>query len=443
MYHVHQFVVGRKLNRTQHEMRELKWMLDRMTELLPQSDHKLQAGYKERVEVTSTDDILPWQLVNHNVLMSDEENVPTRDIPGSWNTELELVMQKAVQYLNAQSESEHIHRRIVNAYWRVDPTVGIHYIIDFEASSPDDEKWAAQPKRHRGTFTRPLNAPEVSPPLPPSSSGQYVTIAVCLTSEHTTELQEFMTRLEMVLDRDQKVNLIVVQMRSPGQKQKPRRATNVIDPKSILSLYKTKYRSASFTVLDTPSLLSRSHGIAVVLRESRPSEVLFLADLDLDFDGSFLERCRTIPLQGQQVYFPVIFSQNSPSLLASFNHSLLDSSITQYSGHWLAQSYNTACIYAADLLAVSAQSELKGISSDVNLMEVYKGLLEKKYEIIRAPDKRLKRIHSDKRKCDLDFIGLSHDPCGVSRDSYETEYLKSQLSVLLFDHEGIYSENKY
>lgn len=444
MYSIHQSVVGKVLNTTQHEMHSLKFALDRMTELLPHSDHSFQSSYREHVSVTCTDDIVSWKLVNHNVLLSDEENTPTREVPSVWRLELEAMMDKAVQYLNVKADTHHLYKRIVNAYWRVDPTTAIHYIIDFESSKPKQEEDKVQMNRHRITFTRSLNPPEVShSQSPAASSQQHVTIVVCFTGENMERLQQFMQRLETALEHDQRINLVAVQMKSSTDKQKLRRTQSVIDAKSIFSLYRTKYQSASFTVLESPALLSRSHGIAMVLRESRPSEVLFLADLDLDFDNGFLDRCRRLPLQGQQVYFPIVFSQADPSLLASLNHSLLEGSVSQHSGHWLVTSYSTACVYAADLLAMSTQSEWKGVLNEVDTMEVYGLLIEKGYEVVRVPDKQLKRVYSSVRECDLDLVGLTHGSCKVKGDSHEPEYLQTQLSALLFDHEGENSEKKY
>ena len=444
MYNVHQSVVGKELNATQHEMHSLKWALDRMTELLPHSDRGLKSSYRQHVDVTSTDDIVSWKLVNHDLLLSDEENTPTREVPGVWQLELQAMMDKAVQYLNVKDDSQHIYKRIVNTYWRVDPLSAIHYIVDFESSKPDQAKdsSASQMTRHRITFSRSLNPPETS--RLQSSVSVHVTIIVCFTGKHTERLQQFMRRLETVLDHDQRLNLVAVQMKSATEKQKPRRSQNVVDAKSILSLYRTKYQSASFSVLESPALLSRSHAIAMVLRDSRPSDLLFLADLDFAFDEGFLDRCRNLPLQGQQVYFPIIFSEADPSLLASLNHSLMEGSVSQHSGHWLVTLYDAACVYAADLLTINTQSDLKGMLNEVDMVEVYRVLLGKAYAVIRAPDKQLKRIYNAERTCNLDLVGLTHDEsCRVKGDSQEQAYLKTQLSALLFDHEGENSQNKY
>ena len=446
MYGVHQGVVGSRLNATQHKMHTLKWALDRMSELLPSSSrHTLAAPSVQGggSDVVSVDDIVSWKLVDREKLLSDDEFTPTRDIPGVWKSELDAMMDKSVQYVSTKEDTQLVFKRVVNAYWRVNPMSAIHCIIDFETSRPQTAEDKPQANRYRITFSRPLNPPEISHTLPPVEA--HVKIVVCFTSEYVERLQGFLHRLESTLDRDQRVSLVAVQMRSGAEKQKPWHSRSTVDPKSLFSLYHSKYQMASFTLLESPALLSRSHAISITLRESRPSEILFLADLDLHFDEAFLERCRSLPLQGQQTYFPIVFSLRNPALLTSLNHSLIEGSVSQHTGHWMVNSYSVACAFAADILTLSSQSsEAKGVLNEVDMEEVYSALLEKGYEMIRAPDKALKKGYNDGSPCDLDLIGLTvGEACVAPADSDEPQYLQTQLSALLFDHEGENSANKY
>ena len=444
MYSVHQAVIGSELNITQHEMNSLKVVLDRMTELLPHSDHsnRLKSNYKTQIDVTSVEDIVSWKLVNHNSLLSGEDYIPMQDVPTVWKMEMESMMNKATQYLNAMDDTPHVYKRIVNAYWRLDPMNAILYIIDFESTIIND-KSTPQVNRHRISFTRSIHELEISLPLAPVTS--HVTIIICFTSQHTDRLRHFMMRLEATLDHDQRIDLVGVLMKSVSEKQKQRKAQSVVDAKSIFSLYQSKYESASFTIIETQALLSRSHAISIVLHECKPSQILFLADLDLSFNEAFLERCRSLPLQSQQVYFPIIFSERDPSFLASINHTLMEGTVSHHTGHWLVESYHTACIYAGDLLATSTSSDMKGIQNEVNILEVYQSLLDKGYEVIRGPDRQLKMVYNDQRTCESDMVGYTVDdePCNDNSDSLETEYLQTQLSALLFDHEGENSAIKY
>ena len=442
MYHIHQFVVSRVLNDTQHELQELKIAIDRMTELLPQSDMQLRYDPKSLESPVSKDDIDAWKLINHAQLMSCEENNPALNVPEAWKEELNDLMRKSFDYLNSWSEEDYVFKKVVNAYWKVNPFSGIDYIVDFEAKKTDDDP-LAPPKQFRVTLIRPLNHPEISP-VQPYPSDKHVNIAVFLTSEQLEQFQGFMQMLENVLSHDQRLNLLAVQMRTAGERQRPKKSTNVMDPKSILSLYETKYPKANFKVIDSSNLISRSHGISLVIRECKPSEIIFVADLDLEFDTGFIERCRNYPLQGQQVYFPTIFAKSDPALLSSMDHTMLENVVSPHSGYWLVHSYSTACIHAADILASISQSGFKGIPAEVSMKSVLSGLLEKKYEIIRSTDKGLKRAYSQLRTCDLDFTGEMHDPCEVTAsESYVSLYVKTQLGVLLFDHEGEHSETKF
>ena len=441
MYLTHQFVVSRILNETQHELQQLKDAIDQMSELLPQSDIRPSRDVK-RDTITSKDDIVAWKLINHNLLMSDEENNPALKVPMPLKTELSHLTQRALEHLNSRVDEQYTFKRVVNAYWKVDPLVGIEYIIDFEAKKAGTESdYTEVPPRYRVTFTRPLNPPEVNP-VQAHASDQHVNMAIFLTSDQLDKFQRFMKMLEKVLEHDQRISLLVVQMRSYGEKQKFRQAVDALDPKSIISLYETKYPKASFKVLDSPSLLSRAHGISLVIKESRPNEILFLADLDLEFDAGFVERCRNYPLQGQQVYFPILFAKIDPSVLFHMNHTLLENTISQHSGYWLIHPYSVACMYAADLLASTSQNGFKGIPNEVDMNEVYSSLMEKGYEIFRAMDKGLKRVHSQ-RECDLDFNGQEHHACEAPGDIYNSLYIKTQLSVLLFDHESEQAETKF
>ena len=97
--------------------------------------------------------------------------------------------------------------------------VGIEYIIDFEAKKAGTESdYTEVPPRYRVTFTRPLNPPEVNP-VQAHASDQHVNMAIFLTSDQLDKFQRFMKMLEKVLEHDQRISLLVVQMRSYGEKQ--------------------------------------------------------------------------------------------------------------------------------------------------------------------------------------------------------------------------------
>lgn len=441
MFAIHQLIVAARLNQSQHLLQEIKSSLDQMDDLLPQTDIHTQLETS-----VNRENVMPWKLINSNLLMSEEESSPALKIPAVWKREIDVLMEKAMEYLTSWDEqTSYSFKRIVNGYFRVDPHTGIDYIIDFEgkpahtAEAKDD---FSQPAKHfRVTLTRKFDQLEVNP-VPLRATGtdeKHITIALFMTAEHDEKFQTFMEKLKKILLEDQRINVILVKMGSSSERAlKKSTATSVVpETRSLIAQYEREFPHTSFTVLESPSLLSRDHGIALAIRELRPNDIVFLSDLDLEFDAGFVERCRNIPLQGQQVYSPIFFSKANPSLLKAISkNKTTTTSITEHSGYWTVLGSNSAsCLYAADMLATAQLPGAKGMPNSVNVEEMYRTLVEKGYEIVKATDRGLRRVYDGERGCS-GMVGEGEGTCSEHAQQNYTELdLRIQLSVSLFDHE--------
>ena len=430
MYAVHQLMVGERLNASYYHLQQIKASLDLMDDLLPQADiHTHQV--KQEASITR-EDIVTWKLVSNNLLMSEEERAPSVKIPSVWKHEFNSLIDKCKDYLSTWEEGSYTFKRIVNAYFRVVPATGVDYIIDFEGKEgKTEDEFSLAAKHFRVSLSRRLNSLEVNPALMKAAGVElkHVTVAVVMTTEYIEQFQGFMSRLEKLLDYDQKIDLLLVNMKS--KKRGKEKSSSV---RSTLSHYETKYPQTTFTVLDSPTIVSREHGVSLVIRELRPSDIVFLADLDIEFDIGFLERCRSLPLQGQQAYFPIPFSEANPSLLREINHEKMEDAISEHSGHWLTESKSVACLYAADVLVAAQQARGKGIPNSIAMGDVYQTLVGKGYEVIRATDKGLRLKYDGGRECKGRLVGEGEDEC--SDGDYVDLYSRTQLSALFFDHEG-------
>lgn len=440
MLTIHQLTVADRLNQSQHLLQEIKNSLDQMDDLLPQTN--VHAQHNKLETTISRDNVMAWKLINSNLLMSEEESSPALKISAVWKRETDVLMEKAMEYLTSwDDEASYSLKRIVNGYYRVDSHTGIEYIIDFEgkqsptAETKDDFSLPA--KHFRVILSRKFDSLEVDPVRVREIGVEqkHITIAVFMTVEHNGKFQSFMESLKKILIEDQRINVIVVKMSSNGERVLKNSNTTFV--RSQISQYGRDFPQASFTVLESPSLLSRDHGIALAIRELRPNDIVFLADIDFEFDGGFLERCRSIPLQGQQVYFPISFSKADPSLLKSKAVSKKKTSISEHTGHWTVPSYHTAtCLYAADILATSQAPGTKGMANSINVKEMYKTLIEKGYEIVKTVDRGLRRVYDGERPCS----GMVGEGEGVTcsehaRQNYTELHSRMQLSVALFNHE--------
>lgn len=435
MYNIHQLVVSRRLSQSQFFAQELKQMVDQMASFLPHSRNTYGHSNGEEA-VTSREGISAWQLINHNRLMDMDSDNPARKVPEFWRVELDALTTRIMEYLSSlQDDQQLVFSRVVNAYFRLHPVLGMQYIVDFEAKSVATQgDQTSPPLCFSSHLSRSYNPPEVSPIQPQVKHSKRVTVAMVMIGEQEEELQVFMKRLDKVLSRDQRLDLVVVKMRT----EKDRAAKKASDSslESLLHSYETRYLRASFKLVSSPYLLSRAHGLALVLHEVKPTDILFLSDLYLAFDASFLERCRNIPLQGQQVYYPIPFavdtgnrSRDSPGL------------VSRSTGHWLVKSHGVSCVYAADVLS-STPAGGKGIPKEVSTEELYQALLEKEYEVVRSVDSGLWRWTPKNSACDLELVGEEQESCRTLQD-YPFERLSTQLSQMLFNHEGKHSDKKF
>lgn len=440
MYNVHQLVVSKRLNESQHLAQELKQTVDKMVALLPQAEGEHARFNGETVK--SREDIVSWQLINHDRLMIKDSDNPVMKVPGVWKCELDRLTTRAMEYLNSLHEDQElVVSRVMNAYWRLHPLIGMEYIIDFEAkSSHSNEEDNPTSTQFCAFLSRSYNPPEVSPIQPQVRDSKRVTIALVMTAEQMDPFQVFMKGLEQVLSQDQRLDLIVVKMRTEKDHQVFKKPASDSTLDSILHSYETRFLRASFRVINSPYILSRAHGLALVLHEVKPTDILFLADLYLNFTASFLDRCRSFPLQGQQAYYPLPFAAESQNTTNQGHERTVTSQI----GHWLVKSHGLSCVYAADVLSSVQQKGGKGVPKEVESGELYRSLLEKEYEVIRSVDSDVWRRQPENIACELDLVGEEQDPCEVVHESpYARLKLRTQLSQMLFDHEGKQSEKKF
>lgn len=95
-----------------------------------------------------------------------------------------------------------------------------------------------------------------------------------------------------------------------------------------------------------------SRGLALEIGASqyKNDSLLFLCDVDVVFNSSFIDRCRSNTIQGRSVYYPILFSQfQTASVTASVRNNpyLLDKNF----GYWRSFGYGLLCVYQSDFAA--------------------------------------------------------------------------------------------
>jgi len=90
-------------------------------------------------------------------------------------------------------------------------------------------------------------------------------------------------------------------------------------------------------------------------RQLPPDALIFFTDVDVTFDGKFIERCSTIASKGQVVYYPIVFSQYDPDIIGNFSSGPRKpdlNTISKMSGHWVFYGFGMVCLYNQDYASV-------------------------------------------------------------------------------------------
>ncbi|ELK24185.1 Chondroitin sulfate synthase 1 [Myotis davidii] len=145
---------------------------------------------------------------------------------------------------------------------------------------------------------------------------------------------------------NQNVKLVVLLFNSDSNPDKAKQVELMRD-------YRLKYPKADMQVLPVAGEFSRALALEVGSAQFRNESLLFFCDVDLVFTAEFLQRCRANTVLGQQIYFPIIFSQYDPRIVyggkaPSDNHF----AFTRKTGFWRNYGFGITCIYKGDLVRV-------------------------------------------------------------------------------------------
>ena len=430
----HHYYVLNRLSRAQEELVHHMNVIDFLQDHLPGGDSAVHSQSKllHHDPLTSVDEILTWELITHDIIHSDYRDEAVIPVTGSYKDGINAAISKAVDYLNKENSDEYQYRKLVAAYQRVDPLVGTEYILEFETATPTGIK------RHRVILIGVLSSPDFSP-LVPFDYETVINVVVVTDCDNNGKLENFIKNFENILLEDTKVSLTVLEMKGTAKTNAQKK--NQLRTFYMVSLLQTKYPHIHIEAKSLDSPLSRDRAVSIVAKNLAPSDLVFLADIDVRFNVEFLRRCRNLVSVGQQAYFPILFRRYNPEILSLMNHSDLADKISEHSGYWLSQSHGLACIYVADIINSFSQTGAQDVPPLISSELLLSELLKNSVHIIRSPDKDIWRTY-ESRHCEENLHGENH-VCDATEETAENRYVHYQLASLLFNHEDEHAMQKF
>lgn len=391
-YRLHNYILTRKISelryRTIQLHRESALMSMLSNSELSKDDELLgMMPSFNRFQPRNRNEVIEWEFLTGKLLYSMVENQPPRQsINSILQTALDDTVMQIMEMINESSKSRGRlidFNEIQYGYRRVDPLHGVEYILDLLLlyKRHKGRKVAVPVRRHaylQQSFSKPFFKEEkkldvvgllenvnsdtqsfsfLSNSLKMLSSFQgtketgilgdkKIHILVPLTGRYDIFLR-FMENFEKTcLISNQNVKLAIILFSDSGQDSRPSKHTELIDA------YRNKYPMADMTIIPMTGVFSRGLGLEKASSQFDNDTLLLFCDVDLIFTPDFLQRCRANTIQGQQVYYPILFSQYDPKVTYGGNPPVDSNFIfTKKTGFWRDYGFGITCIYKSDLVS--------------------------------------------------------------------------------------------
>uniref|UniRef100_A0A8D2J7A3 Hexosyltransferase n=1 Tax=Varanus komodoensis TaxID=61221 RepID=A0A8D2J7A3_VARKO len=352
IYRLHNYILTRKISelryRTIQLHRESALMSKLSNDEMSKDDQLLgMMPSFNRFQPHDRNEVIEWDFLTGKLLYSVAENQPPRQsINSILRAALDDTIMQVMEIINENSKSRGRlidFNEIQYGYRRVDPLHGVEYILDLLLLY----------KRHKGrkvTVPEELNVRSLVENVNGTKeigggSDKKIHILVPLTGRYDIFLR-FMENFEKTcLMSKQNVKLAVILFNSDSGQDSSKHT-------ELINEYHKKYPMADMTVIPMTGAFSRGLGLETASSQFDNNTLLLFCDVDLIFTPDFLQRCRANTIQGQQVYYPIIFSQYDPKITYGGNPPVDSNFVfTKKTGFWRDYGFGITCIYKSDLVS--------------------------------------------------------------------------------------------
>ena len=277
---------------------------------------------------------------------------------------------------------------------RVDPSRGIDYFLQLT-----DQSKSGHLKSEFHHALREIEPPRVTSMNSPNCGSIKVNFVVA-TPPVSRGFQRFMLSFEnsfLARNPPELVSLLVILYSDGKFKKYDKDLFSVV---TLLDLYRKKYPKADLRLITTRNHYSRKETIEIASKEYPTYELLFLADIHIDFSMQFIERCRMNAVENEQVYFPMVFSPYDP---IEFHKSRIKFpyatkfKISEKMGAWMPESYHLVCVFNYDLIKVLNVNQ-NGEESEKNWNLLNEFIRYGQLRIFRAVEPGLVHLWQDECK---------------------------------------------
>ncbi len=206
-------------------------------------------------------------------------------------------------------------------------------------------------------------------------------------SHVTDRLEEFFTMYEQVALAENEITILALVVFG---KEDVKHCNSKANALSI------KYPNAKFIIIEGSGQFARAKALDIGMKALDSNSLVFICDVDMNVDQSFLNRCRKNTIKGQQVYYPEVFKWYNKDYVYKFRMRPLRQQIARDTGQWAHYAYGMVCIYQSDYI-VTGGFDTKIVGWGGEDVKFYENILKANLQVIRAPDPSITHRWHDKK----------------------------------------------
>ncbi|XP_070565711.1 chondroitin sulfate synthase 1-like [Ptychodera flava] len=366
-------------------------------------------------------EVLRWAYFTEKHLYENLDDDPRIGLIGNYKHDVNDILSEALLMINSYGSPQYTFEKLTNGYRQVDSLKGAEYILDLEVKNSNSGKI----EERRVHLLRPFS--EVfSPPRLSGNKSNRVNF-ILTVSGISDRFEAFMQRYEEVcLKTDENTSLLVVLFDGATGAEED----NANEVKSIMQSYQQSYPNALITYIQSKGSFSRAVGLDLGIKQYPTDALLFISDVDVDFDAGFLDRCRLNTVQKHQVYFPIVFSLYDPAYIyqdleEDKRPETPSMDINKHNGFWIHYGYGMVCMYYEEYRTVGGFNvKIRGWGGED--VDLYKRFIRHPHiKVFRAVDPALVH-HYHEKSCDPELSADQYRMCVGSLS--ESIGSKSQLA---------------
>lgn len=420
MYRLHSHFMSLDVQNLQHKAVKLQRDLRKMDILLNGSHVFLTDDKKTRLQDIRDfhsqlhhDRISAWDMFTARKFFSDITlRPPATGMRDPLKGGLNHVLGQTMRLINEEARNV-LHRslefkKLNHGYIRVHPLYGAQYMMDmlmkYHRHLGHNRRRTTVQVKHHAYLQQPFGN-LVYHSEPAIETFPTVHFIIPLAGRYET-FARFMENFEKIcLKTQENVKLLVVYFPSIEAPSKH---------KTLIQRYQELYPEAELLWIDALGDFSRGLGLTLGANQFDKTSLLFFCDVDLLFDGEFLNRCRGNAKLGKQVYYPMVFSQFDPNATYANPQSINHFNLGKNAGFWRTYAFGIVCMYQNDLRVVGGfDTTIRGWGlEDVELYEKF--IKHNEIDVFRAADPGLIHIYHPVL-CDPALVDRQWQMCQSSK----------------------------